>query len=228
MVSPLLAGCKRTYFGIAGRGGSIRLALANSGVEKWTDNRVEFADWSTVKHTTPWTSLPVLTLEDGREIAQERAILRFVGEETGLYPSGSDDNFVAAKIDELMDALEDVGRKTNAVGQWLPKEDKEAERKKACETGGIVFEFLERIDKFVGVYGKEGHAVGDKLTIADLFLYLASCNLVGGLYDGVPADTCDGFENIMACRKLIRSHPAVTKWYDEIKSPIWPSYKALA
>mmetsp|Transcript_15206 Transcript_15206/g.28863 ORF Transcript_15206/g.28863 Transcript_15206/m.28863 type:complete len:226 (+) Transcript_15206:73-750(+) len=224
MVSLLLQGCKLTYFGIAGRGESIRLALAIAGIEEWTDNRVEFADWSTVKPNTPWGSLPVLALQDGREIAQQRAILRLVGKETGLYP---DDSFAAAKIDELMDALEDVGSKTNGIGQGLPQEEKEAERKKACEVGGVTYEILGRIDNFVATYGKDGHAVGDKLTIADLLLYTTSCNLVGGLYDGVPADACDAFENITACRKLVRSHPAVNKWYDELKSPIWPSYAAL-
>jgi len=128
MVSPLLQGCKLTYFSIAGRGESIRLALSIGGISQWTDDRIEFADWNVVKPTTPWGSLPVLTLQDGREIAQQRAILRMVGKETGLYPSAEfNDNFTAAKIDELMDALEDVGSITNAVGRGLPKEEKEAD-----------------------------------------------------------------------------------------------------
>ena len=223
MVSSLLQNCKLTYFGIAGRGEATRLALAISGTP-WEDNRVAFSDWKDLKPATPWGSLPVLTLNDGRQIAQQRAVLRFVGKETGLYPA---DSFAAAQVDELMDAAEDIGSKTNAVGQGLPQEEKEAARKAACQAGGTTFQILERIDKFIAANGKGGHAVGDSLTIADLFVYTASCNLVGGLYDGVPLDTIDSFSNIMACRKLVRSHPAVTKWYDELDVEMWPSYGEL-
>ena len=224
MVSSLLQNCKLTYFGLTGRGEATRLALAISGIP-WEDDRIAFPDWKELKPTTPWGSLPNLTLSDGRKIAQQRAILRFVGKETGLYPTT--DSVAAAQVDELMDAAEDIGTKTNAVGQGLPQEEKEALRKVACEAGGVTYEILERIDKFVAANGQGGHAVGDSLTIADLFLYTATCNLVGGLYDGVPLDAADSFSHIMACRKLVRSHPAVMKWYDELDAQVFPSYGVL-
>jgi glutathione S-transferase len=238
MVPPvsILQGCTLTYFGIAGRGESIRLALsiavATGKMDQWTDHRIEFPDWKSIKSTTPWGSLPVLTLQDGREIAQQRAILRFIGKEIGLYPSvlviENDNNYLAAKMDEFMDAVEDVGSKTNAIGQGFGQSEKEMARKQACQApDGVIYNMLQRIDTFIATHGQNGHVMGDKLSIADLFLYTATCNLVGGLYDGVPADTCDAFPNITACRKLVRAHPAVTKWYNELQSPIWPSYAAF-
>ena len=223
MVS-LLQNCKLTYFAIAGRGEATRLALKIGGIE-FVDERIAFADWPNLKNYTPWGSLPVLTLHDGRQVAQQRAILRLVGKETGLYPV--DDNFKAAQIDELMDAVEDIGSKTNASGQGLPQKGKEAARLAGCQPGGVTYQVLEKLDKFIATHGQNGHAVGDSLTIADLFVYTAASNLVGGIYDGVPVDAVDGFASIMACRKMVRSHPIVKKWYDELKSPVFPSFGPL-
>ena len=42
-----------TYFGLTGRGESIRLALAING-DKWTDKRITFPEWGAIKPTTPW------------------------------------------------------------------------------------------------------------------------------------------------------------------------------
>jgi len=39
-----------------------------------------------VKATTPWGSMPVLTLADGTVLAQSASLLRFVGKQTGIYP----------------------------------------------------------------------------------------------------------------------------------------------
>mmetsp|Transcript_5558 Transcript_5558/g.6419 ORF Transcript_5558/g.6419 Transcript_5558/m.6419 type:complete len:222 (+) Transcript_5558:19-684(+) len=219
----ILNNCKLTYFGIPGRGESIRLALS-IGKVPFTDDRITFPEWKEIKPNTPWGSLPVLTLSDGSCIAQQRAILRFVGKEVGLYPMN--DNLAAAKVDEIMDAAEDIGATTMKAGQGLEKNAKEAARKVACEEGGAVYNLLKRID---AVIGGNGYAVGDSLTIADLYLYTGSCNLVSGLYDGVPVDTLDGFENIMQLRRAVRSHAEVCKWYDSMddQSKLPASYSKL-
>ena len=228
MVS-FLQNCKLTYFGITGRGEATRLALTIGGID-FIDERISFADWPSLKPTTPWGSLPILTLahdnNNGRQVvAQQRAILRLVGKETGLYPL--DDHFQAAQIDQVLDAVEDVGSKTNAVGQGLPQSEKEAARLAACQPNGVTHQLLEKRDQFIAQNGKNGHVVGDTLTIADLFVYTSTSNLVGGIYDGVPSNTVDSFAHIAACRKLVRSHPAVQKWYDELESPVFPSFGPL-
>eukprot|EP00565_Helicotheca_tamesis_P008879 CAMPEP_0185739704 /NCGR_PEP_ID=MMETSP1171-20130828/36008_1 /TAXON_ID=374046 /ORGANISM="Helicotheca tamensis, Strain CCMP826" /LENGTH=221 /DNA_ID=CAMNT_0028411339 /DNA_START=40 /DNA_END=705 /DNA_ORIENTATION=- len=206
-----LENCKLTYFGIPGRGEATRLALSIGNVE-FTDDRIVFKEWPELKPKTPWGSLPTLTLSDGTVIAQQRAILRLVGKMTGLYPT---DPIAAARVDELMDAAEDIGAVTMKAGVGLEQAEKEAARKVYCEEGGATYGLLQRLDTKIG--SNEGvFAVGDSVTIADLYIYCNSSNLISGLFDGVPTNALDGFENLMALRKAVRSHPSVIQWYDNL------------
>lgn len=211
----LLSGCKLTYFGIPGRGEATRLALAIGGIP-FEDHRIEFSQWKDFKAGTPWGSLPVLTLPDGKtEIAQQRAILRLVGTQSGLYPT--DDPIRCAKIDSFMDACEDIGTKTNSQGQGLPQEEKEAARAKAFAKGGDVYNIFVKVQQFVETHGSGNYAVGDSMTIADLYLYSGCGMLVSGLYDGVPKDAlARDFPRINAIRKTVREHPAVNKFYENL------------
>eukprot|EP00343_Euplotes_focardii_P006903 CAMPEP_0205818968 /NCGR_PEP_ID=MMETSP0206-20130828/1106_1 /ASSEMBLY_ACC=CAM_ASM_000279 /TAXON_ID=36767 /ORGANISM="Euplotes focardii, Strain TN1" /LENGTH=69 /DNA_ID=CAMNT_0053111915 /DNA_START=24 /DNA_END=229 /DNA_ORIENTATION=+ len=59
-----LENCKVTYFNLPGRAESLRLALSAAKIS-FTDERIEFKDWPALKPSTPWGSLPVLTLADG-------------------------------------------------------------------------------------------------------------------------------------------------------------------
>lgn len=217
LITMALQGCKLTYFALPGRGEATRLALALGGI-KFTDDRVAFPDWPSLKPKTPWGSLPVLTLSDGTEIAQQRAVLRLVGKETNLYPMT--DHIAAAKVDSFMDAAEDIPGKISSAGQGLEQADKEAARKAACEKGGAVHAIWEKIDNFIDSNGKDGHVVGDSLTIADLYIYTTSSTFVSGLFDGVPATALDDFPNILAVRKMVRSYPAVVKYYENLDASI--------
>jgi glutathione S-transferase len=217
----ILDNCKLTYFNILGRGEATRLALTIGGIA-FTDERIAFSDWPTLKPTTPWGSLPQLTFASGDVVAQQRSMLRLVGKETGLYPS--DDPIQGANIDSLMDACEDVGTKCNDTGRGLPKEEKEAARAKCiADKDGAVYAVLKRIDAFIEQKGSNGYAVGgDALTVADLFIFTACGSLVSGLFDGIPLDAIEkgDFPHIMAVRKTVRSHPAVTKWYDGLDESV--------
>lgn len=212
----MLQNCKLTYFNLPGRGEAIRLALTLGGIS-FTDERIQFSDWrETIKPTTPYGSLPVLVLSNGSVVAQQRAILRFVGKETSLYPSDSLD---AAKVDEIMDACEDVISKTFAVGSGLEKEEKEAARMEACKEGGITYEMLKKIDTVISS-NKGEYFVGDHLTIADLFLFQNTSNLISGLYDGVPSNALDSFPAIASIRKKVRNNPEICKYYDGLLDSI--------
>jgi prostaglandin-H2 D-isomerase / glutathione transferase len=215
----LFSSCKVTYFAIPGRGESIRLALAIGGAN-FQDDRVQFKDWPTVKPTTPWGSLPVLTLSTGEVFGQQRSILRMVGKEAGLYP---EDIQKAALVDSLMDAMEDIGTLASKQGQNLAKDEKEAVRATSIAKGGPVYAALEKIDTFIGAHGSDGFAVGNSLTIADVFLFTNLGSLVSGLYDGIPLDAIDyDFPNLTAVRKTVRSQPAVVEWYNKLdaKMPV--------
>jgi glutathione S-transferase len=210
----VLENCKVTYFGTPGRGESIRLALS-IGKISFTDEHVTFSEWGKLKPNTPWGSLPLLTLKDGTVITQQRAILRFVGKETGLYPTG--DHVKAAQIDAIMDATEDLFSTTNNAGKGLEQAEMEKAREAAFKEGGAVYNILKKID---GVIGEKGYAVGDTLTVADLFIYGTANCIVSGFWDGVPADALDVFANLTILRKNVRSHVEVCKWYDGLDKSI--------
>lgn len=181
------------------------------GNVNFNDDRVSFADWAKVKPTTPCGQVPVLSLSDGTFICQTRAILRLVGKETGLYPT---DVVAAAKVDEVMDLIEDVTSNIMAAGAGMAGEEKLSARKATVEKGGKVYDVLSKVDKSIG---EKGYTYGDSLTIADFFIYATANALVCGIFDGVPADAIDeGFPNLTAVRKNVRCHPAVCKFYDSL------------
>merc|ERR1712150_209984 len=110
------------------------------------------------------------------------------------------------------------------------KAAKEAERAKYCAQGGPTYELLKKIDTQIGVNPDSDFAVGDSLTIADLFIHCQCNSLTSGLYDGVPSTTLEPFHHIMALRKAVRSHPGVMKWYKELEDAnvtVPPSYGLL-
>jgi glutathione S-transferase len=211
----VLTDCKLLYFGIPGRGEAIRLALAIGGVA-FEDHRVPFPAWGKVKPTTPWGTLPVLELADGSQLAQARSVLRFVGKHThpSLYPSDDTDPLVAQRVDELMDALEDMSAAITNVGQGLDKEEKEAARLVAVSQGGTVYELLAKMDAFIQANGVDGYAVGADMNIASILTFTTIGRLVGGVFFGVPPTVCDPFPNIQRVRKTVGSHSAVVAWYD--------------
>lgn len=206
----VLAGSKLLYFGIPGRGESIRLALAIAGIE-FEEERVPFPAWGKVKPTTPWGALPVLELADGSQLAQSRSILRFIGKHTGLYPA---DPLNAQRVDELMDALEDLAATITNIGQGLPKDEQEDARLVAVSEGGAVYDLLAKIDSFIEAHGTDGYAVGDGMNIASILTFTCLGRLVGGVFYGIPPTVCNPFPNIQAVRKTVGNNPAVVAWYD--------------
>lgn len=206
----VLAGSKLIYFGIPGRGEAVRLALAIGGVD-FEDARVPFQAWGKVKPTTPWGTVPVLELADGSQLAQARSILRFVGTATGLYPS---EPRLAQRVDELLDALEDLDAAITGAGRGLPKGELEAARLAAVSEGGAVYGLLAKLDAFVEAHGRGGYAVGAEMTIASILTFVTLGRAVGGVFFGVPPTVCDPFPHIQAVRRTVGRDPAVVAWYD--------------
>ena len=69
------------YFDIMGPTERIRYALL-LGKVPFNDERVKFSDWPSVKPTTPYGQMPVLTV-DGQRFTQSGAILNWAGTITG-------------------------------------------------------------------------------------------------------------------------------------------------
>jgi glutathione S-transferase len=197
-----------TYFDMdAGRGEPARLAMAIGGVA-FEDRRVAFADWRALKAATPYGAIPVLEV-DGQTVAQSNGINRFVGKLAGLYPT---DDFQAALCDEVMDAVEDV---TNAVVATFsitdPAELKA--RRQALADGPIPF-YLERLQRRLEERGGRYFA-DDRLTVADLKVYVWTKHLKSGRLDHIPTDLPDRVAPLLVrhCER-VGSHPKVQAYYE--------------
>jgi len=191
-----------------------RLALAVGKIDH-DEKRYQFSEWPAVKPTTPWGSLPTLTLPNGYVLAQSRAVFRYVAKLAGLYPS---DPILAAKCDEITDQVEDFVFKTiNNCGKGMEQKEKDAERKKCVSTGKGAEE-LKKLDAYIKANGENGHCVGNKLSAADLAIYGTLLFAVCGFFDGIPVDCLDKYENIQAVLKSVGSNEAVVKHYTNEKS----------
>eukprot|EP00343_Euplotes_focardii_P007490 CAMPEP_0205818434 /NCGR_PEP_ID=MMETSP0206-20130828/345_1 /ASSEMBLY_ACC=CAM_ASM_000279 /TAXON_ID=36767 /ORGANISM="Euplotes focardii, Strain TN1" /LENGTH=230 /DNA_ID=CAMNT_0053110793 /DNA_START=31 /DNA_END=723 /DNA_ORIENTATION=+ len=216
-----LENCKLTYFDLAGRGESIRLALTAAKI-KFTDERVAFKDWPALKPSTPWGQLPVLTLACGTALAQESACLRLVGKHTGLYPA---DQLAAGRVDELLGVFDDINQNINNTGRGLEKAEKEAKRLETVSKGGDVYALLEKVDASLGTHGADGFAVGSTLTTADLVVYAYTGFFASGWYDGVPKNYITPFANIQAVRKTVATLPEIVAYIDTQADPAYDSFK---
>mmetsp|Transcript_16224 Transcript_16224/g.24464 ORF Transcript_16224/g.24464 Transcript_16224/m.24464 type:complete len:226 (+) Transcript_16224:106-783(+) len=214
---------KLGYFDIPGRAESIRLAFA-IGKVAFEEERFSFKDWGEkIKATTPWGGAPVLTLPSGEQIGQCRAISRFAGKKSGLYPT---DEVLALKVDEIMDACEDLQSAVNKVGQGKEKKVKEAERKAAMLTGSPS-KMLKKFEE-IAKAGEPGFMVGKSLTMADIFIFCYTSMIIkSGFFDGVPNDLLKDFPALVAVRKSVISHPQVIARYagEKSKNPLFALFK---
>ena len=202
-----MAYIKLSYFDFhGGRGEPARLALFIGDVS-YQDDRLKFADFMKAKSSLPYGALPVLEV-DGKVLAQSSGINRYVGKLTDLYPS---DPWQAAVCDEVMDAVEDVAHK---VGPSLSIKDP-AEKKSAREAlvdGPITF-FLERIENRLR-QGGGTYFVDDRLTVADLRVFVWVRHIRSGKLDHIPTDLPDRVAPLLAEHaERIASLPKVKEYY---------------
>lgn len=171
---------KLIYFDLAaGRGEVARLAFTLGGVA-FEDVRITREQWPALKPGTPFGMLPVLEV-DGQQVSQSNTIARYVGKQTGLYPT---DPWQAALCDETMDAIEDTSIKLGATARLEGDE-----RKKAREAmvEGPLRQNLESLQRRLEAAGGEFFA-GSQLTVADLRVFLWIRLFRKGTFDHVPTD----------------------------------------
>jgi glutathione S-transferase len=193
-----MAKLKLTYFDFhGGRGEPARLAMSIGGVA-FDDDRVQPSDWERREADTPFGALPVLEV-DGQVVAQSNAINRYVGKLTELYPS---DPWQAALCDEVMEAVEDINTKIGATF-FLPEEQKKAQRTALVE-GPIPF-YLTRLQQRLEAHGGQYFA-DNRLTVADLKVFVWIRHLKSGALDHVPTDLTD------------RVAPKLVEHYERVKN----------
>lgn len=182
---PSLDRCKLQYFGIPALGEPIRLLLALSGAADWKDERISFADWSSVKSTTKWGQCPVLTLADSTTLTQTKAICRFAAkfvqlEGAALYPSDPQEAFY---VDEMIDVFEDVRAKLVPTFSIKDQTEKEAARAALFAPDGACTVMLLKIESFAG----DNFVVCGRVTLADLWIFFFLNFLRCGFWDGLPS-----------------------------------------
>ncbi|MEH6457625.1 MAG: glutathione S-transferase family protein [Cocleimonas sp.] len=198
---------KLTYFDFhGGRGEPARLAMIIGGIP-FEDERISFEEHAAALKGRPFEAVPVLEV-DGLVISQSNTITRYVGKLTDLYP---EDNLQAALCDEVMSALEDITHMVVATFQMAEDEKKVAREALAA---GAMTVYLKRIEQYLkdrgGIYFAD-----DRLTVADLKVYVWIAGLRSGVLDYIPADIVTNTTPLLNDYfERIHLHPKITKYYE--------------
>jgi len=203
---------KLTYFDFdGGRGEPIRLALAIGGIP-FEDDRFPLSDWPEVKKHTPLHQVPVMEI-DGTTFTQTNTMCRYVGKITGLYPENA---LQAAYCDEAMDALEDII--TKIVKTFFIEDEEEKRQARIALAEGPITLFLQRFETMLKERGGRYFA-DDRLTVADLRIFLWIKNLGSGLLDYIPTEIVDQVAPALNEHfERVNSDPDIVAYYESRKT----------
>ena len=157
---------KLHYFKLYGRGEPIRFALTALGVDfeeaslkgQLTDGEEGHKEWVETKKKYEFESVPVLEI-DGKELSQSRAILRYIFQRAGQYPT---DPYEVYRLESLIELFNDIEA---ALFKAVMGGDIEAGIKKFfAET----FDYrMAQVEKRLKENSSAEYLVGDKLSPAD-------------------------------------------------------------
>lgn len=198
---------KLTYFDFdGGRGEPIRIACHAAGLAL-DDRRLSFDEFREMRKTFLFTALPIFEI-DGERVTQSNAIGRYVGKLAGLYPA---DDRQALYCDEVMDAVEDLSHYIVPTFGLQGDELKSA-REKLVD--GWMTVFVRGIDKLLARGGGKYFA-DNRLTIADLKVFMQTRWLRSGTLDHVPADLVQRLAPaLVEHQQRIEKEPIVVAYYE--------------
>lgn len=197
---------KLTYFDFdGGRGEPARLALHLGGIA-FEDQRVAGKDWPALRERTPFLAMPTLEV-DGKVVAQSNSINRYVGKLAGLYPR---DDWQALLCDEVMDAAEDISTRIGHTID-LPADAKKKAREELA--AGLITHYLQQFQARLQAAGGEYFA-DQRLTVADLRMFMLVRWLRSGVLDHIPKDLVDRVApKLVQHFERVASHPKVAEYY---------------
>jgi len=145
--------------------------------------------------------------------------LRYVGRLAKLYP---EDNLQATRVDELIDAFEDLSSKMAPV---FYEKDEEA-KKQGLEkiNNEILPHWVNLIEKRVEKFGKGGHAVGDHLTIVDIKIAVVVGSFLVGknpYLQGISSDSLKKAPRLLEIHKKVLEHPKVVEWNKKLDQNLY-------
>ncbi len=195
-----------SYFDFdGGRGEVARLAMQLGGIS-FEDKRIAGKDWPALRDTMPFQALPALEV-DGKVITQSNTINRYVGKLAGLYPK---DDWQAALVDEVMDAVEDISTK---ISNTMPLEGEAKKNARETLAMGAIPRFLRQIEARLKAGGGEWF-VEKRLTVADLKCFMWVRWLKSGALDHIPTDIVDRHAPLLAKHlERVKNHSKITAYY---------------
>lgn len=195
-----------TYFDFDGSRGEVARLVMRIGGIAFEDRRIGRNDWAALRDKTPYQSLPVLEV-DGKVIAQSNTINRYLGKLAGLYPK---DDWQAALVDEVMDAVEDI---TTRIGSTFALEGEAKKKAREALAAGSIAHFLRQLDTRLKAGGGEWF-VENRLTVADLKCYLLVRWLKSGVLDHIPADIVDQHAPLLVAHlERVENYPEIAAYY---------------
>jgi glutathione S-transferase len=194
------------YFDFDGsRGEAPRLAMHLAGIP-FEDKRIPRKEWAAVRDQYPFQALPMLEV-DGKPLAQSNTINRYVGKLTGLYPK---DDWQAARVDEVMDAIEDINGR---IGATFSLEGEAKQKAREALAAGPLTRYLQQLEARLKAGGGEWFAE-NRLTVADLKCYLFTRWLKSGALDHIPADIVERQAPLLAKHlERVGNHPKIAAYY---------------
>lgn len=206
-----MAKLKLTYFDFdGGRGEPARLALHLGGIA-FEDHRIAGKDWPAMRDQTPFQAMPTLEV-DGKVVSQSNSINRYVGKLAGLYPK---DDWQALVCDEVMDAAEDISTRISHT-LALPEEEKKKAREELAS--GRLTRFLQQFDRMLKA-GGGSYFAEQRLTVADLKVFMLVRWLRSGALDNIPKDLVDRVAPALVKHfEQMAKHPKIAEYYQRRKA----------
>ena len=198
---------KLTYFDFSGgRAEPIRIAFHAAGIE-FEDHRISFDEFMKTSDTMRFRCAPILEI-DGTVVTQSNSMLRYFVNMAGLYPS---DSIQALYCDEAMGAVEDL---LHQIVRTFGLEGDELKTARAKLVDGWLTTFInglaEILERGGGVY-----IADNRLTVADLKVYVQVRSLRSGTLDHVPVDLVDKLAPTLVEHEERIANEAIVKAYYE-------------
>ena len=196
-----------TYFDFdGGRAEPFRITMSRGGVS-FTDKRISFPEFGELRSSLPLSAVPILNA-DGTDYTQSKAMTRYAGRLTNLYP---EDPWEAFLCDEAIDIVDDA--MVALIGTFgMEGNDMKSAREELAN--GVFRRCLLLLGKRIEDAGGK-YVCDNRLTIADLMVYVWCRSLGAGHLDHIPVDIVETVSATMAGhRERIAADPCVREYYE--------------
>jgi len=201
---------KLTYFDFdGGRAEPVRIAFHAAGIE-FEDHRISFTEFREMRSDFRFGAVPTLDV-DGAVVTQSNGMCRYIGKQAGLYP---EDSVQALYCDEALGVVEDSYHKIVSTFFLEGDELREA-RAKLVDNWLTVY--LKGLDEMLTRGGGQYFA-DNRLTVADLKVFVQVRSLLSGNLEHLPTDLVEGVAPALVKHQArIEADPVVVAYYNSRK-----------